>query len=325
MMRTPGRSLELFYIDGHADGMLTAELYNWTGHVLMAPRTQLGDALKRSEPKCTGVYLLLGEQSGEPLAYIGESDDVGQRLKNHDLKKDWWTSVVFITTAGNKLNKAHARYLESRLIAEAKRIGRMPLDNATTPPLPSLSEADIAKMEAFLDNLLTVLPAVRVDMFIERARSSAPAFPNTGPQSSISSPLDEVSKFPDATGVVRFQLELPRKDFVANAELNERGEFIVLAGSQARHAQKLGSYQRLYDEVHRTGVIASDERGRLHFTANYVFDSPSAAASVATGTSMNGAIAWREIGTGRTYKEWEALSIGSPGDLAERLLKDLGL
>jgi len=124
MTRAVGRSLELFYIDGHADGMLTAELYNWTGHVLMAPRTQLADALRRPEPKCTGVYLLLSEQDGEPIAYIGESDDVGQRLKSHDLNKDWWTSVVFITTAGNKLNKAHVRYLEARLISEAKRIGR---------------------------------------------------------------------------------------------------------------------------------------------------------------------------------------------------------
>ncbi len=95
-MRTPGRSLELFYIDGHADGMLTAELYNWTGHVLMAPRTQLADALQRPEPRCTGVYLLLGELDGEPRAYIGESDDVGHRLKSHDVKKDWWTSVVFV-------------------------------------------------------------------------------------------------------------------------------------------------------------------------------------------------------------------------------------
>lgn len=221
-MRTPGRSLELFYIDGHADGMLTAELYNWTGHVLMAPRTQLADALKRPEPKCTGVYLLLGEQNGEPLAYIGESDDVGQRLKNHDLKKDWWTSVVFITTAGNKLNKAHARYLESRLIAEAKRIGRMPLDNATTPPIPSLSEADIAKMEAFLDNLLTVLPAVRVDMFIERTR----------PAVAVAVDRQEAA-IGDATNVFRFSLE-NRKNRIQATALLSNGEFVVEAGSLAR-------------------------------------------------------------------------------------------
>ena len=39
-----GRSLELHYIDGRPDGMLTAEMFNWTGHVLMTPRTQLAQA-----------------------------------------------------------------------------------------------------------------------------------------------------------------------------------------------------------------------------------------------------------------------------------------
>lgn len=42
-----GRSLELFFIDGRPDGMLTAEVFNWTGHVLRAPRTQLPQAIKR--------------------------------------------------------------------------------------------------------------------------------------------------------------------------------------------------------------------------------------------------------------------------------------
>ena len=36
-----GRSLELFFIDGKPEGMQTAELFNWTGHVLMAPRTRM--------------------------------------------------------------------------------------------------------------------------------------------------------------------------------------------------------------------------------------------------------------------------------------------
>jgi len=40
-----GRSLELFFIDGRPDGMLTAEVFNWTGHVLMTPRTRISEAL----------------------------------------------------------------------------------------------------------------------------------------------------------------------------------------------------------------------------------------------------------------------------------------
>ena len=64
-----GRSLELYFIDDRPDGMLTAEVFNWTGHVLRSPRTRLAGALKRPEASRTGVYVLIGERDGEPLAY----------------------------------------------------------------------------------------------------------------------------------------------------------------------------------------------------------------------------------------------------------------
>jgi len=300
-MRTSGRSLELFYIDGHADGMLTAELYNWTGHVLMVPRTQLSEALKRPEPKCTGVYLLLGEQDGEPLAYIGESDDVGQRLKSHDVNKDWWTSVVFITTAGNKLNKAHVRYLEARLIAEARRIGRLLLDNSTAPPLSYLSEADTAKMEAFLENLLTVLPALRVDMFVERIRTVNRLLEN----SSKLGLLDPINPF-------RFVLENKKHGLRATALLMN-GEFVVEASSLARRnweskAAIMHGYGLLHAELKRAGVLR-EEGDHCVFAKSYAFPSPSAAAAVVNGRPANGTTEWRQEITGQTYKEWEARSL----------------
>ena len=133
MIATKPQSLELFFIDGKPDGMLTAEVFNWTGHVLMTPRTQLSAALKRAEARYTGVYLLLGEDDNGPLVYIGEGEDIGDRIKSHDTKKDWWTIVMLITSAANNLNKAHVKYLESRLVEEARRIGKVALDNGNTP------------------------------------------------------------------------------------------------------------------------------------------------------------------------------------------------
>ena len=45
---TKARSLELFFVDGTPEGMLTAKIpFQWTGHVLVAARTRLIDALKR--------------------------------------------------------------------------------------------------------------------------------------------------------------------------------------------------------------------------------------------------------------------------------------
>lgn len=303
---TVGRSLELFYIDGRPDGMLTAELFNWTGHVLMAPRTQIADALKREEAGYSGVYLLFGEEGGEQRAYIGESDNISARIRNHDVKKEWWTSAVLITAAANKLNKAHVRYLEARMIQEARSIGRMPLDNATTPPLPSLSEADVAKMEAFLDNLLVVLPALRVDMFIRRARPSV-----INPVAVISDHVDAVV----LPASPRFVLVTRKHGLQATAVLRD-GEFIVEAGSTARQ-QWAGlshhNYAALHPELVRSGVL-QPEGDHAVFTQNYAFSSPSAAAAVIFGRAASGPQAWRLEGSDVTYKEWEASRLSSQFD-----------
>ena len=44
-----GRSLRLFLVDGTPNGLLTAEIMNWTGHVLTGPRSKLAELMQRSE------------------------------------------------------------------------------------------------------------------------------------------------------------------------------------------------------------------------------------------------------------------------------------
>ena len=300
-----GRSLELYYIDGRPDGMLTAELFNWTGHVLMAPRTQIATALRRPEANYAGIYLLLGEQEGEPRAYVGEGEDIAARIRAHDGAKDWWTSAVLVTTAGSKLNKAHVRYLEARLIDEARSIGRVSLDNGTSPARPTLSEADVAKMEAFLENLLIVLPAVRVDMFIQRTRPSL-----SQPAALITPSLAVGRSTPDLSAT--FVLDLKKRGIRATARI-QAGEFIVEAGSLASTVVGESSYSSLHAELVKARVLLS-EGDHFRFVQNYAFRSPSAAAVAVTGRSSNGTTEWKEVGTGITYKDWEArqLAITSP-------------
>ena len=84
---TQGRSIRLFLVDGAPNGLLTAEIMNWTGHVLTGPRSKLPELLERPECARTGIYFLVGpdpENSMRPLVYIGESDDVASRLKQHN-------------------------------------------------------------------------------------------------------------------------------------------------------------------------------------------------------------------------------------------------
>ena len=294
MTNTKGQSLELFFIDGKPDGMLTAEVFNWTGHVLMTPRTQLSAALKRPEAHYTGVYLLLGEGDDGGLAYIGEGEDISARIKSHDTAKDWWATAVLITTASNNLNKAHIKYLESRLVEEARRIGKVALDNGNTPPRPSLSEAARANMENFLEYILMVLPALRIDCFLA----------NTRPKASVSiAPKNNVEE----DKAVTFLLRTPKHGLEARAVL-ENGEFIVEAGSLASQSWKgkgteQSTYGKLFVELVKTGVLADQGSTRV-FSENYAFRSPSAAAAVVNGRSANGTVEWK-LANGKTYKEWE--------------------
>lgn len=302
--RSEGRSLELYFIDGRPDGMLTAEVFNWTGHILMAPRTQIGAALARKEGRYTGTYLLLGERDGKSLAYIGEGDDISHRIKNHDINKDWWTSVVLITSTANNLHKAHVQYLEARLIETARTVGRVALDNGNSPARPSLTEAAQANMEGFLDYLFMVLPALRVDMFLENKRP---------PTTTVAAPAP-------SPAVPLFELSSTRHGLQATARL-DAGEFIVEAGSLARadweSAQGDHTYGRLYAELVGSSVLIPEGTHRK-FAQSYAFKSPSAAAAVVLGRPANGQLEWKIKGTSTTYRDWEARQIaGGPlGDAA---------
>jgi len=288
-----GRSLELYFIDGRPDGMLTAEVFNWTGHVLMTPRTRISAALARKEARYTGVYLLLGEQDGNPCAYVGESENISERIRSHDTNKEWWTTAVLITSTANNLNKAHVKYLEARLIKEAKDARRVEVVNGTGPTPGGLSEAARSNMEAFLGYLFMVLPALRVDMFIRKTRPEVRNIAATDGGSTASP---------------RFKLTSRKHGLTATAVLQD-GEFIVEAGSQARlrwegQGSEASSYALLHEELRKTGVL-EEKDGHCVFAENYAFSSPSAAAAVVNGRPAAGPREWRLSDGSLTYREWE--------------------
>jgi hypothetical protein len=77
-----GKTIRIFLADGEPTGILLAEISNWTGKVLVAPRSQLDQLSKREEVRRTGVYPLVGPDPDDPsraLAYIGEGDNVLKR------------------------------------------------------------------------------------------------------------------------------------------------------------------------------------------------------------------------------------------------------
>jgi len=284
-----GRSLELYFVDGRPEGLLTARVFNWTGQVLKVPRTQLREALARPEATYTGVYVLIGERDGLPLAYVGEGEEVAARVRDHDGRKDWWTTALIVTTAGDDLNKAHVKYLESRLVEQARLAGTMSLENGNTPARSSLSEAGVSNMEEFLDTLFIVFPALGIDVFTNKRRPD---------------PAKTISLAPSKSP--KFLLENRKHGIRATAMVTD-GEFVVMKGSLARNTWEGGSdstYRPLHGKLLASGMIEVGPQVAI-FSDNYAFSSPSAAAAVVTGRTSNGRTEWKVEGTTKTYGDWD--------------------
>ncbi len=283
------RSIRLFLIDGSPQGMRTAEVGNWTGLSLVCPRTDLVRLGRRDAVRATGVYLLIGPS--EALAsrlkvYIGEADDVWNRLQTHDSKKDWWTWVVVFVSKDENLTKAHVRWLEAKLVREVKEAKRADLDNDVEPGGGRLPEADASDMETFLEYIRLLLPTVGADVLGAGGNALT---------------IDR--------GLV---LELKWEDAKAECVLRD-SKFVVRKGSTARvkEVDSLGDGTRdLRRKLREDGVLVAQGAELLQFSIDYPFDSPSAAAGVVAGTGLNGRAAWRVKGEGVAYKEWQERQVG---------------
>jgi len=277
-------TLKLFLPHGDAKRLRVGEVSNWTGKALAAPRTELDDLLLREEAESAGIYFLFGvdPENGDALAYIGEAEIIRDRLKQHK-SKDFWNSAVIFVSKDENLTKAHIRYLENRLLHEAKQAGRYRLEN-TYSSNPKLPESDREDMEVFLSRIQQVLPVLGSDLLTPISGSSR----NSNPQE---------------------ELLCKNKGAVARGRRTEGG-FVVFKSSTAVVAERTSAEsQHPYVVALRKKLIQDEilieKDGFFHFTRNTEFDSPSAAAAVIHGGGANGLTAWKDA-NGKTLKELEA-------------------
>lgn len=290
MSNTLGKLIKLFLVDGTPNGLKTAEIMGSTVHVLTAPRSKITDLIQRPECAKTGVYFLIGTQpddTTQPMVYIGESDDVATRLKQHN-KKDFWETVCLVVSKDSNLTKAHVKYLESKLIQLATQNASYALDNGTAHQYNALPESDQAYMHGLLEQIKIVLPTLGFDFLSDK---HLPA--------EINQPKPSTS--------IEFELCRPNLDIRAYAKEID-GQFFVLQGSEVR-AEWIGEdrgYKVLYAKLVQDGVLSEVQDQIRQFTQDYLFNSLSAAAAVVTGRSTNGLEHWKLKGTKISYKEWQA-------------------
>jgi hypothetical protein len=274
--------IKIFLTEGAPSGLKILEKSNWTGMGVVCPRPRFSAVKDRPEFQRAGVYLLIGpsESPDIPLAYIGEADPICTRLEQQHAQRDFWTAAYFFTSKDMNLNKAHVQYLEQRLITLAREAKRSKLENSNMPGRPSLSESDEAEMEAFLDEMLLCFPVLGISIF------------------------DKPSSFLSDRTILIFT----RRGLTAKGYESDDG-FIVVKGSQASSTvvDSMQVFaQSLRSDLLSSGVLISRESA-FEFTQDYEFSSPSTAAYVVAGASVNGREAWKTK-AGVTLKELQETS-----------------
>ena len=275
--RNQPATIKLFLVEGKPTGLRTAEISNWTGKAIAAPRVDMKDLLRREELANPGIYFLAGTDpvSGEDSLYIGEAESVASRLPHHT-KKDFWVSVVAFVSKDENLTKAHIRYLEGKLIELAPTL-RIRLMNSTTSGA-RLPESDEAEMDVFLDKVLQLLPVLGISHFNKKQRFR-----------------DEK---PDL-------LYCTIKGLVAKGNRTESG-FVVYEGSQAvqEHRPSAKSIRNHRERLLGNGLL-KERADHLLFTEDCEFSSPSLAGSVVRGGNTNGLEQWRNK-QGKKLKDLES-------------------
>lgn len=162
-------TIRIFVPGGDPEGLRLIDRMNWTGLGIVFPREDWPKIKSRQDFGKPGVYILIGYVTEDDLVtlYIGQGDVLRSRLDSHFVNKDFWSrAVVFVSSAASSgLNRAHATWLEHALIKRAVQANRSHLENGNEPQEPQLSEAERADTEAFLREMLRILPLVGLNAF----------------------------------------------------------------------------------------------------------------------------------------------------------------
>lgn len=287
-----GKNIRIFLADGSINGVVHAEIINWTGQIVVFPRGKLVE-LNKQEYEKSGIYFLFNED--ERKVYIGETDNVARRLLEHERSKDFWDKVCIVTSKDQNLTKSHIRYLENRLIALAKNNETYALinGNSGSSTIMQLPRPDMADMEYFLSQVEMILPVLGLD-FLKTGR----VFHEILAQNATSQSQN--------SGVTEFILSTKG----VNAYAQEiGGDFVVLKGSKisedlTESGQKNNTYLlNLRPSLLEQGIINPES---YIFMADYKFNSPSAAAAVISGGFANGRTMWKlKSNPSKTYADWQ--------------------
>ena len=259
-----GKTVTTYLIDGDPKGTRYAFISNKICQMFVVPRSNLSYLNEQEKLQKPAFYVLIGENDiTKPQAYIGETENFKERVKDHDSKKAFWQKALIFVSKDADMTKADVQYLEHKAIAEAKKANTFILsDNKQTPKAPNLPEYQRDAMDEFFEDIKFLASFIGCNIF------------------EISQPKCEHLFFTKGRG--------------ANAQgfYNSDG-FTVLKGSIiAKNSvpslgwqDKRAKLLQEYTEAHNDQLI---------LTSDKTFSSPSTAADFCIGSSNNGWLVWKD-------------------------------
>ena len=273
------KTIQMFIFDGNPNGRIMCELSNWNGRVYKISRNDLLEFSKRDDSNNTGVYFLIGkDENNIDTLYIGEAEQILQRLKQHLSDDEYWNECVVVISKDNLLNKAHVKYLENKFYLLAKNAERAKIINNSIPTCSSISEYDEAMLAEFISNAKLLVNTLGYKFF-----------------DSIEdiSPKNQKSQ-------LYFYIKATRGAEAKGIIVSDG--FAVLKGSKIADSTVLSISKSLCDL--RTSLIQKEVIIDNEFVKDYIFTSPSLAAATVLGRNANGRIEWKTK-SGKTLKSIE--------------------
>ena len=259
-----GKTVTTYLIDGDPKGTRYAFIKNKICQMFVIPRSNLDYLNQQEMLHKPSFYILLGEDDSlKPLAYIGETENFKERVKDHDIKKSFWQSALVFVSKDADMTKADVQYLEHKAINIAKSANTYILnENKQIPKAPNLPEYQRDAMDEFFEdiqflasfigcNIFEIIKPQEVHIFYTKGRGcDAKGFYNSNGftvlKDSVISP----------TSVPSFKWHEKRNKMLNEYTLKKDGKYIMIS--------------------------------------DVSFKSPSTAADFCLGSSNNGWLVWKD-------------------------------
>ena len=275
-------TIQIKIFDGNPNGLIMCDLSNSNCRAYKVSRNEIQRFSEREDAENTGVYFLFGKDiSNNDTIYVGESERVCTRLKQHLRDDEYWNDCIAVISNNNSLNKAHVKHLENKFYLLAKDSGRAVIINNNVPTRSSLSEYDATTLEKFIDHARLLVNMLGYKAF------------DTVEETAISVNNAKITFFIDAARGARAKGMMVADGF---AVLKES---IVANSTTPSMANNL---VRLRASLYERGIISNQNA----FSRDYVFTSPSLAAAVVMGRQANGRTEWKTEDR-KTLKEIEEI------------------